>query len=61
VVGVHADRFKDNAVFVVVVLHPPQFVRIPTALRAFPDLGREVFHSVAEVIFEVLFGGDVTP
>ncbi len=44
---------------VAVVLHPLQLIRIPTALRALPGLCGKVLHSVAEVVFQVLFRGDV--
>src|SRR6266849_226452 len=59
VMGVHADCFKDNAVFVAVVLHPLQLIWIPGALWVLADLCSEVVHSVTQVIFEILLGCDV--
>src|SRR5207302_4462102 len=47
------------AVSVAVILHSLQLIRIPTALRALPDLCGKVFHAVAEVVFKVLFRGHV--
>src|SRR6266478_254331 len=59
VMGVHADSFKNNAVFIAVVLHPLQLIGIPTDLRALPDGGGKVLHSMAQVVLEVLFRSDV--
>jgi hypothetical protein len=59
VVGIHADCFKYSTVFVAVVLHPLQLIQISSALLVLADFGGKVIHSVAPVVFEVLFRSDV--
>src|SRR5580700_6307420 len=60
VTGVHADRFKNDAVCVAVVLHSLQVIRVPSPFWILADFRSEVLHAVTQVVFEILFGGDVT-
>jgi hypothetical protein len=59
VIRLHGNCSKDDAAFVAIVSHPLEFIRIPTVLFKSRDFGGKVLHSVPQVVFKVLFRGDL--